>query len=129
MASEPSGLRLRRDVPGLGARARLAGRRYRGATRGGIARAFAHRLLADQEILDLVAGERLVFDQALRQQFEVGAVLGDDLLRELIAVLDEALDLAVDLLDRLLRDILLARHRITEKNFFLVLAIGDRSEL
>src|SRR5258708_21771761 len=116
MASEPSGLRLRRDVPGLGARARLAGRRYRGATRGGIARAFARRLLADQQILDLVAGERLVFDQALREQLEIGALLGDDLLRHLIAFLDEALDLAVDLLDGFLRDVLLARHRITEEN-------------
>ena len=77
-----SGLRLRRDVAGrrLGPGRRLAGRRHRGsARRQRLDHGFAHRLLAVEQILDLVAGQRLEFEQALGQSLEIGALLGQDL--------------------------------------------------
>ena len=56
-------------------------------------------------------------------------MIGEDLMRPPIARLDEAADLRIDLLRRLLGDVLLARHRVAEEDLFLVLAIGDGAEL
>src|SRR5262249_60883218 len=124
--------RWRRGRPAaarLRAGPRFAGRRHRRAARGGFRRRLSRWLLAGQEVLDLLAGERFVFDQALRQELEVGSTLGHDLPRELIAILDEALDFGVDLAGRVFGHVLLAGHRIAEENLFLVLALGHGTEL
>ena len=36
----------------------------------------AHRRLAGEQVADLVAGQRLVFEQALRQRLQLVAMLG-----------------------------------------------------
>src|SRR5258707_14605579 len=59
-------LRLRRDLTArrIGPRAALAGRRHcGGARRDRLAHPFTHRRLAVEQVLDLVARERLVFEQ------------------------------------------------------------------
>ena len=123
------GLRIERRVGTR--RAALAGGRHRGgARRRRLDHRLAHRPLAGEQVLDLVARQRLEFEQALGERLEVGALLGRGcLLRLGIAGLDQPADLGVDLAARLLRDVLLARHRIAEEHLFLVLAIGDRAEL
>src|SRR5206468_1593486 len=109
-------LRLRLEATGLRARPRLAGGRHGGAARRGrLDYGFARRPLADQEVLDLVAGERFELEQALGQRLEIGALVGEYLLGLGIAGLDQPPDLAVDLAARLLRDVLLARHLIAEE--------------
>ena len=86
-------------------RARLAGWRHRGSPRRRIVhRALAGWRLAGDQILDLIPGQRLVFDQALREDFKIGALLGENFARELVAFLDETLDLGIDFLDRVFRD-------------------------
>src|SRR5580692_6380948 len=76
-------------------RTRLASRRHGGSARG---RRFEHRLavrlLALQEIHDLIAGERFVFQKALGERLQVVALLGQDLGRLLIAFFNQTLDLA-----------------------------------
>ena len=64
----------------------------------------------------------------LGERFKVGALVGEDLLRLVVTGLDQPPDLGVDLLHGGLGNILLARHRIAEEHFFLVLAIGDGAE-
>src|SRR5579862_2654559 len=108
-----STLRLRLQRAGFGARpvAAGAGGRHRGvARRRRLDHRFAARPLAEQQILDLVAGQRLEFEQALGQRLEIAALGGEDLLRLGIAGLDQAPDFGVDLLDGLFGDVLLARH-------------------
>src|SRR5215813_5786080 len=122
-----SGLRLRLEAAGFRPRPRLAGRRHRrAARRGGLDHGFARRPLAGEQIFDLVAGQRLEFEQPLGQRFEISALLLENALRLGVAGLDQTLDLGVDLAARLLRDILLARHLVAQEHLVLVLAIGDR---
>ncbi len=66
-AAAPSD-RLRRPDAAIATRhrGRTWRRRFGGLT--------AHRRLADNQILDLVAGERLVFDQTLGERFEIGTL-------------------------------------------------------
>src|SRR6266403_1885996 len=91
-------LRLRLQAAGLGARARLAsGRHGRAARRRRLDDGFARWPLAHEQVLDLVAGERLELEQALGQRLEIGALLAEDLLGLGIARLDQPPDLAVDL--------------------------------
>src|SRR3954447_13185966 len=71
-----SGLRLRLHRAGaLRARTALAGRRHRRRARGlRLDHGFARRLLTEQQVLDLVARQRLEFEQALGQNLELGAL-------------------------------------------------------
>ena len=72
-------LRLQRTGRWLGPRPRLAGWRHgRAARRGRLDYGFAHRPLAGEQILDLVAGKRLELEQAPGQQFQIGALLVED---------------------------------------------------
>src|SRR5580692_7585508 len=126
-----STLRLRLQRPRLGARAVAAGAggRHRGvARRGRLDHRFAARPLAQEQILDLVAGERLEFEQSLGQRLQIAALLGEDLLRLGIAGFDQAADLGVDLLHGGFGDALLARHRIAKEYFFLVFPVGHGAE-
>src|SRR5580692_5847193 len=131
IADYGSTLRLRLQRAGLGARPVAAGA---GGRHGGVARRrrldhrFADRPLAHEQILDLIAGQRLEFEQPLGERLEVGALVGEDLLRLGIAGFDQAADLGVDLLHRGFGDALLARHRIAEEDFFLVLTIRNSTE-
>src|ERR1700748_2863131 len=78
----PSSLRLRLHGAGFGTRPVAAGTRHRrGARARRLDRGLAVGLLAQEQVLDLVAGERLELEQALGQRFEVGTLLGQDLLR------------------------------------------------
>lgn len=71
-------LRLQAGIR-IGPRARLAGRGHGGgARRGGLEHGLAVRLLALEQIDDLVAAQRLELEQALGKRFEVGALLGED---------------------------------------------------
>src|ERR1700733_7184800 len=82
----------------IGTRTRLAGGRHGGSAWGRrLEHRLAVRLLALQEIHDLIAGERFVFQKPLGESFQIGALLGQNLGRLLIAFFDETLDLAVDL--------------------------------
>src|SRR4030081_3292428 len=124
-----SRLRLRLQTTGFRTRARLAGRRNSGtARRGRLDHRFACRALAREQVLDLVAGQGLEFEQAFGQGLEIGTLLLEDLLGFGIAGLDQALDLAVDLAARFLGDVLLARHLVAQEYLILVLAIGDGAE-
>src|SRR5690242_13131106 len=74
--SNSSRLRLRLQ-PRIGTRSRLARWRYRGgAWRRGLQHRFAVRLLAVEQILDLLAGQGLVLQQTLGECLEIGALLG-----------------------------------------------------
>src|SRR5262245_65598872 len=122
---------LWRDFAGrrLGTRPRLACRRHRrGAWRGGLDDGLAHRALARKQISDFVTGQRLELEQALRQDFEIGALLGEDLRGLGIAGLDQAADFSVDLARGLFRNVLLARNLVAEENLVLVLAISNCAE-
>src|SRR5262245_7075030 len=115
-----SSLRLRLEAARFGARARLAGRRYGRTARGRrLDHGFARWPLAGEQILDLVAGQRLEFEQPLGQRFEIGALLLENALRLGVGGLDQALDLTVDLAARFLRDILLARHLVAQEHLVL----------
>ena len=103
--------------------------------RGGAARRGSGRRLiipdwrlALEQALQLLAGERLEFEQPLGQRLQVAAFLGENLLRLLIAVFDQPPDFAVDLLHGCLGDVLLARHRITQEHLFLVFAVRNGAE-
>src|SRR6185312_12606084 len=117
-----SALRLRGDLAGgRRRRTRLAGGRHRrGARAGRLDHALAYRPLAREQVLDLVAGQRLELDQAARQRLEVGALVGEDLLGLRQAGFDQAAHFAIDLAAGLFRDVVLARHLIAEKYFVLV---------
>src|SRR5580658_3984679 len=131
IAASGSTLRLRLQWAGLGARpvAAGAGGRHRGvARRRRLDHRFAARPLAQKQILDLVAAERLEFEQPLGERLQITALVGEDLLRLGIAGFDQAADFGVDLLHGGFGDALLARHRIAEEDFFLVLAIGNSTE-
>src|SRR5439155_26554264 len=97
-------LRLRlRLQPGtrIGPRARLAGRGHGGGPRRGrLEHGFAVRLLALEKVDDLVAGKRLELEQALGERFKIGALLGENARRLVVALFHETPDLGVDLLDR-----------------------------
>src|SRR6187455_2799724 len=83
----------------IGTRARLAGRRHGRGTRGGrLQHRLAVRLLALEQILNLVAREGLEFKQALGEGLEVFALLGKNPRRFVIALFDKAADLGIDLL-------------------------------
>src|SRR3954453_10639946 len=57
-------LRLQAARPRIGPRARLAGRRHRRTARSDwLDHGFPRRALAQQQVLDLIAGERLEFEQ------------------------------------------------------------------
>src|ERR1700733_1383686 len=115
LATVASELRLRLWLQSgirIGTRTRLASGRHCGSARGcRLEHRLAVRLLALQEIHDLIAGERFVFPKALGERLQVVALLGQDLGRLLIAFFNQTLDLAVDLLNRRLRRVLGARHR------------------
>src|SRR6185295_6228041 len=82
----------------IGTRARLAGRRHRGGARAGrFQHRLAVRLLAFEQVLNFVAGQRLEFQQAFCQSLEVGALLGQDTGGFVVALLDKTPDLGVDL--------------------------------
>src|SRR6478752_8634393 len=102
MARKALRLRLRLQAGiRIGSRARLAGRRHGGgARRGRLEYGFAVRLLALEQVDDLVAGERLEFEQALGESFEIGALLGENTRRLDVTFFDEAPDLGIDLLNR-----------------------------
>ena len=125
-------MRLRRDLAGwrLGTRAWLAGRRHRrGAWRGRLDHRLAHGPLACKQISDLVAGKRLELEQSLREHFQVGPLLGENLGCLGVSGFDEPADFGVDLARSLLGNVLLTRDLIAEENLVLVLAIGNRAEL
>src|SRR5207244_7090504 len=123
-------LRLQWTSRRIGARARLAGGRHgRAARRRRLDYGLAHRPLAGEQVLDLVAGERLELEQALGQELEIGVLLIENLFGLRVASFDQAPDLGVDLAARLLRDVLLARYLIAEEHLVLVLAVGDGAKL
>src|SRR5271155_3830121 len=96
-------LRLQSGIR-IGARTRLAGGRHRGSTRScRLEHRLAVRLLALPEIHDLVSGERFIFQKTLGESFQIGALLRQNFGCLLIAFFNQALDLAVDLLNRRLR--------------------------
>src|ERR1035437_8738518 len=126
-----SSLRLRLQ-PGIriGTRARLARRRHRrGARSCRLQHRLAVRLLALEQILDLVAAQGFEFKQTLGQRLEIGTLLGQDFGGLVVALFHKTPDLGVDLLDRRLRRVLGARHRHPQENLVLVFAIGHGAEL
>ena len=98
-----SGLRLRLE-PGIRPFGRGPARRRHGrGTRGAACSSprSRDRRLAGEQVLDLVAGQRLVFEQRLGQRFRaVAMLLGEDAARVSRPIVDQAPDLGVDLLRR-----------------------------
>src|SRR5436190_9107012 len=104
-------LRLQTGIR-IGPRARLSGGRHRRGTRyRRLQHRLAVRLLALEQILDLVASQRFVFQQALGKGLEVAAPVSEDLGRLPVTLLDQTADLAVDLLHGCFGSVLRARHR------------------
>src|SRR5919204_5119143 len=89
LRSQRSRLRLRLETTGFRARTRLTGRRHRRAARRRRPDdGFARRPLAGEQILDLVAGQRLEFEQRLGQRLEIAALFLENLLRLFVTCLD-----------------------------------------
>src|SRR6516162_1096455 len=125
-----SSLRLWLEAPGLGSRPRLAGwRNGRSARHCRLDDRLSRRPFARQQILDLVAGERLKFKQPLGKRLEISPPVIEDALGFVIAGFDKPFDLGVDLAAGFLRDVLLARHLVAQEDFILVLPIGDGTKL
>ena len=130
-------MRRRRQACGCGSSPPVSGGRFgflvTGTAEPLVAAASSTRLAdrrpAGQQVADLLAGQRLVFEQALRQRLELVAVRGQDAPRLGETRLDQAPDLGVDLLRGRLGHVLLPRDRMAEEHLFLVLAVGDRAEL
>src|ERR1700723_2411217 len=99
-ATIASGLRLRLRLQSgirIGPRTRLAGGRHRGSARGcRLEDRLAVRLLALQEIDDLLTGERFIFQKALGERFQIGTLFRQDLGRLIVALLDEPPNLGAD---------------------------------
>src|SRR5690348_11501575 len=89
-------------------RARGRDRRAR-LRRVGVGRALAD-LLAAQQRLHFIAGERLVFEQRLGDDVETVDVFREDLSGLALAFLDDATDFLVDQLGGLVGDVLALGH-------------------
>src|ERR1700757_2650223 len=127
------GLRLRLQPAWFGARfgPDCAARCRHGRTaqrRFVIVGSVANWRLSLQEVDDLYAGERLVFEQSLGKSFEILALFGKDPRRVGEAGLHETANFGVDFLGRGLRNVLLPADRIAEENLVLVLTIHGRAE-
>src|SRR5688572_479869 len=125
-------LRLRFHRARAASRAEAAaGTRYRRATL--VARHLVVRLagdlLAAQQGLHLVAGDRLVLHQRLGDGLEVVPALADDPARRILALGDDAADLLVDQPRRVLRHVLALRDGVAEEDLLLVLVVAQRPEL
>src|SRR6185437_11719366 len=117
---------------GLGAgRARLAGGRDGGTGRalGVLVVVVAHDGLAAQDLVHLVGRQGLVLQQRLGELVQVVHVLGQDAPRGLLAGLDQAPDLVVDQLGRLLRHVDGLRHRMAEEHLLLVAVVAHAAQL
>src|SRR5215216_1050869 len=71
--------------------------------------------LAREQALELVLVDRLALDQDVRDAVQVVHVLAEHADRELVAVLDDAPDLVVDLARDLLRVVRLGTHLAAEE--------------
>src|SRR6267142_4564461 len=103
------------------ARGRLGGLRARGLRRP--------RRLAGHDVADLVGVDRLVLEQRLGHRLDLVAVVFQQLARKVVLDVDDAADLAVDLLHGRLRDVLVRLDRAAEEDLALVLAVDHRPEL
>src|SRR5215468_5681147 len=89
----------------------------------------AVRLLALEKIDDLLAGECFVFEQRLRDLLPVIALLQDDPARLLLACFDEAADLRIYEVGRLIGNVGTARDRMTKKDLLLVALVAHPAKL
>ena len=85
--------------------------------------------LAGEQALELVLVDRLALDQDLRDAVQVVEVLAEHARRELVAVLDDAADLVVDLARDLVRVVGLVAHLAAEERHVVVAAEHARAEL
>src|SRR5215207_5183044 len=105
----------------------LRDRRARSGDRRTLGTATIDRAAA-QERLDLVAAQSLIFEQRLGKRLELLAMLLEQALGAVIALLDDAADFLVDRLRGLVRHVLLPIDRIAEEHLFVGLRILQRAE-
>ncbi len=95
----------------------------------GRGRICALRLLALEQIADILTRESLVFDQRARHGLELIALFAEDSARFREAVFHETAHFGVDLARRRLGNVLLTADLHTEEDLVAVLAVRDRAEL
>ncbi len=81
-----------------------------------------------EDLQDVPALDRLVLEEGLGDLVQGGAALADDLLRPVVLLGDDPLDLDVDPAGGLLRDVLRAGDVAAKENGVVVAAVGDRPE-
>src|SRR5882672_101763 len=106
--------------------AAVARRGLRGLRARGLRRP---RRLAGHDVADLVGVDGLELEQRLGHRLDLVAVVLEKLAREAVLLVDDALDLAVDLLHRRLGHALVRGDRAAEEDLALVLAVDHRPEL
>src|SRR5262249_5586519 len=89
----------------------------------------ADDLLAADDALDLVDGERLELEETLGERVQLLEMLGEDAPRAAFAFLDDAADLLVDHLGGGCGDGLALRHGAAEEDLLLILAVAQRPKL
>src|SRR4051812_25127932 len=108
---------------GAGAAGGRLGRRLRAARLRRTRRAARH------DVADLLGVDRLPLEQRLRHHLDLVAVLLDQVARHAVLLVDDAADLAVDLLHGRFRHVLVRGHGAAEEHLALVLAVNHRPEL
>src|SRR5207245_673717 len=110
-------LGLRLHAAGFRARARLAsGRNRGGARRRRLDHGLPARPSAIQQVLDLVARQRLELEETLGKQLQLVALGLEDDVRLAVARLDQPPDFRVDLLGGRFGNVLLPRYGIAEED-------------
>src|SRR3546814_7095832 len=84
---------------------------------------------AANDLVDLVARQRLVFEQRLRVAMQLVHMLGQDAARLVLALLDEMAGFLVDQRGGVIGYVLALRHRMTEEHLLLVVGIAKPAEL
>ncbi len=84
----------------------------------------AHRRLALEQVLDLLARQRLVFEQPARDRVQIVDILRQDLARVLEGFIDDAVNFLVDPGLGLVGQILRPSDGMAEKHLLLVVAVS-----
>src|SRR6266853_4048115 len=107
---------------------RVRGRRSLWRRCGGCARLIRQRL-AFHKHFHFVGVDDFTFEQRLRDAFERIPIVREELLRVLVAAVDDALHFLIDLDGGVFRIVAVLRDFAAEEDCFVFLAVGQRSQL
>src|SRR5438105_2043488 len=133
IASGRSRYRLRFRSDGDGRLPRTAGLRHCSRwtllrLRLGLLIRGANRTLAAQESVNLVARQRLIFEQAFGEGVQVVDAILQNLFGPIVGLLDDPANFGIDLLRGCFGHVLRPRYRMAEEDLLLVFAISDGAE-